>query len=109
MSQHVIASTLRKQPVTVSLGWDRQLQGFFMTVRRDRTKNVAYSNMVDPQLARSYGLASNLEFFRSTLKRLRVRVPPVVFDGVDTDAENDVGNRVVIYEEDGTVRVDQVV
>ncbi len=109
MSQHVIETVYRKQPVTLSIGWDRRLQGYFMTIRRLRTKNLVYSNLNDTDLASSYGLAEDLDFFKVKLSQLRVNIPAPVFDGVGQDAQCNVGNRVVVYEEDGRIRLDQMV
>lgn len=67
MSQHILNTIMgaTAAPVTVMMGWDRPLQGFFCVVEgiedgEDEDDGYIYSNLLDEELLTLGGLASDL-------------------------------------------------
>lgn len=104
MSQHLYQSDYRGQPVTILMGWDRPLQGFFMVIELQQTEGYVYCNLDDPELLAFGGFADNLDHFGRKLAELGLSVPPVMIEQIENDAAGNVGNRHVIYGCDGQVR-----
>jgi hypothetical protein len=134
MSQHFFQTMFEDHPVSVLMGWDRPLQGFFMTVQRiggplvepadasgetiacvdansdgfddEDEDDFVYSNHSDPGLARSWGLSASLTYFTNKLEELGLVVPEAMLKGVAQDGERNVGSRYVEYEADGSIKPD---
>ena len=63
MSQHFYTSHYQGRTVTVLMGWDRPLQGYFMVVTFNRDDDPVYSNLDDPDLIPWMGFPPTLEPF----------------------------------------------
>lgn len=74
MSQKLYNSTLAGKPVEVLMGWDEQMQGFFMVVQSDEDEELpTYSNLDDEELIEPR-VTQNLLHFRNRLVELGVVV-----------------------------------
>jgi hypothetical protein len=106
MSQHLYATTHESQPVTILMGWDRPLQGYFMLIERTDTKDAdyLYSNLGDPDLLHCMGLPNTVHHFLDVLENLGLSVPATMLVEIGLDAANNVGNRFVRYLPDGSVQ-----
>lgn len=109
MSQHIVQSRYRGEPVSVLLGWDRPLQQFFLVIERTALDSQAdeedaepfvYTNLEDPEVN-----PRNLAYFREVVARLAVPVPPQVFEAVAHDAQVNRGNHVVRYDFEGRAEI----
>lgn len=102
MSQHLVKTQYDGQAVVVQLGWDRPLAGFYCVVEAadNQGDEYVYSNLTDVQLLDSHGLSPDLSYFEAVLQRLGIRVPAAMFQATREDAANNVGNRVVWYDEE---------
>ena len=96
MSQHYFETQHEGKPVTVVMGWDRPLQGFFMVIEKasDTEDEYLYSNLDDEALFPFMGLPPTLEHFLATLKTFGLSVPPTMIEEIQADAYNNVGNRI---------------
>ena len=103
MSQHHLETTRRGEPITVTLGWDRPLQGYFMLIESDEADVYIYSNFEDLDLVVHGGFASSLEYFINKMRELGVTVPARMLTEVAADGELNVGNREVAYNAEGDI------
>jgi hypothetical protein len=123
MSQHLYCTTHLGQPVEITMGWDRPLQGYFMVVTRLTTAEgaaggldegsedsedegddaIVYSNLDDPELAVWGGLPPTVDHFRTKLDALGLQVPAAMLEAVERDGWLNVGNHQVVYDADGRV------
>lgn len=94
MSQHIL-ETINSQGkhVIVTMGYDRPLDYVFCTVL-GKDGAVIYSNLGDEIAGTEL---QDVEYFRSILKELRIHVPEMIFDEVNSDQLLRVGNRVVYH------------
>lgn len=103
MSQHIYRSTYGGRPVTIYMGWDRPLQGFFLVIESEGVDGYVYSNLDDPELVSCGGLPATLGHFTVKLNELGLVVPQNIVQQVELDATNNVGNRRVFYDAAGNV------
>lgn len=101
MSHHSCRAVHHGHPITVLMGWDRPLQGFFMVIERDDTEQYLYSNLDDEALAAHGGLPPTISPFIDKLAALGLAVPPLMLREVAQDRINNIGNRVVYYDDSG--------
>jgi hypothetical protein len=104
MSQHVIDLTTNDgKELTVMMGWDRQLQQFFLTVEQkqddDKEPVYLYTNTNDPD---AWGV-DDLDYFHVMLLELGLDVPPQMLEQIELDRILKVGNRFARYLPDGTM------
>lgn len=102
MSQRLVKTQYNGQPVVVQLGWDRQLYGFYCVVTAvdSQSDDPIYSNLTDWALMGTYGMSPDLAYFEDVLQRLGIKVPAAMLQAARDDAVNNVGNRVVWYDEE---------
>ena len=100
MSQHIYKATVRGAEVTVQMGWDKPMRGFYAVVEAPEgsSQDYLYSNLDDPRLAANGGLSDSLDYIVEALSRLGIAVPAVLVKEVSSDKLNNVVNRVVKYE-----------
>jgi hypothetical protein len=77
--------------LVISIGWDRPLQGHFMTIHNAGGGKV-YSNLNDKNLKKTMGLTPDIYYFISVLTEYGVRLPQILIDRVNNDRIEDVGN-----------------
>lgn len=109
MSQHIYKTEFQNRPLSVLLGWDRPLSGFFMVLAYEDAKDDfenLYSNLEDPNLLQYRGLPPTIEPFTAKLQELGIEVPEAILDEVEMDGIFNVGNRLVIYDEKGIPKSD---
>lgn len=94
MSQHVFSSTQDGRPTNITLGWDRPLQYFFMTVEDGVTGDLVYCNLDHPETFRG----ADLDYYRRVLNKLGLAVPVKMLAEVAADRVSNVGNRFVKYD-----------
>ena len=99
MSQHFFNTTHNGEAITVMMGWDKPLQGFFMVIEDKTSKEdgFIYSNLEDPELARTGGFAQTIESFVNKLDELGIEVPVEMLEGVEMDGVFNVGNKQAHY------------
>jgi hypothetical protein len=102
MSQHVFETFLHAMPLTIVMGWDRPLQGFFLMVSKDdeEEEKYLYSNLEDPNLDRNNGMAHSLEYLEDKLAALGLSVPTEMLSELRKDCALNVGNRYVNHTPD---------
>ncbi len=124
MSQHLIeAVTKEGQSVMVTLGWDRPLGGYFAVVEKkrialgegsgafaqndddqggeDENSHFVYCNLDDVELADSYGMSSDVDYFVGVLEQLGINLPATMLEAVRRDGEMNMGNMQVLYDSQG--------
>lgn len=77
MTRHIFCTEYFGRPITILMGWDRSLQGFFMLIEfvTEAREAAIYSQLTDPDLKASGGFADDLAPFIRALKRLALTVP----------------------------------
>lgn len=93
MSQHWLKTTHQGKLVTVMMGWDCPLQGYFMTIFIDNTDDKEDSflyNNLDLDLAHP----KTLDPFIQALDELQIKVPAEMIEDVKRDGELNMGNKV---------------
>ncbi len=111
MSQHYFEANHDGLPVTVTLGWDRPLRCFFMTIEKhlDETdiegkdqhesEGFVYSNLKE-----SSAFKNCLNYYKTKLDEFGISVPKSMFEQVETDSMFNVGNRYVWHQPDGSFK-----
>ena len=106
MSQHYFETSFQGKPATITMGWDRPLQGHFLLVETDdpgAEEEFIYSNLFDPALLEFGGLPPSLDYFKAKLTELGLNVPEPMVREIELDAINNVGNRHVWYDQLGNI------
>lgn len=104
MSQHTCTVFHQGLPVTILMGWDRPLQGFFMDIQwlegsdDEDDDHYLYSNLDDPALDRFAGLPPDLEHFICILRALGLVIPAQMLLELRCDQLDNVGNRWVCHD-----------
>lgn len=91
--RHEQVATYNKRPVIVAMGFDIPLQGYFMTVEpvdednpdADEDTGMIYSNLDEPDLKLTMGMASDISLFKKRLLEMQIEVPPEFFGKVLAD------------------------
>lgn len=91
--RHKLVTMYNGHPVDVVMGFDMMLQGYFMTVEPEEENNpdadeesgMIYSNLDDPALESTMGMAPNLEHFKTKLQSMNIEVPDVFIATVLAD------------------------
>ncbi|HET9645425.1 MAG TPA: hypothetical protein VFP68_19180 [Burkholderiaceae bacterium] len=104
MSQHRFQTTYQGDPVSVLMGWDRPLQGFFLVIAAICRDGYVYSNLEDRALRQCFGLPPALDYFLGKLSEFGIEVPSRMIDEIKADADKDVGNRYVVYDCAGNIK-----
>lgn len=94
MSRHVLNTTLNTRPVEVSAGWDRPLQGFFLTVLYldtpdDIDYEFAYCNLDTPD-----PWPFTFDPFEAVLRDMGIELPPAMIEDIRADGRANMGNKV---------------
>ncbi|MFT0546963.1 hypothetical protein ACMHYO_11545 [Allopusillimonas ginsengisoli] len=102
MSRHIFSTEHQGRPVVVVIGWDRPLQYHFMTIQRmdaaEDEPDFLYSNLDEPN-----GTSLSLPYYRGALEQLGIAVPESMFREAEADSVNNVGNRFVSHDANGTM------
>ena len=96
MSQHHFITGHAGRPITIVIGFDRPLRGFFCFVERNDCEDrdeFAYSNLEDPKLIGTMGMSKTLKHFEKRLADLGLSVPQSMFDESRRHRLGNVGNR----------------
>ncbi len=113
MSQHYFKTEHEGVPNTVVLGWDRRMSYFFMSIQKQAIQTEAPLEDEDPLEVEDDGfLYSNmdesepfnfdLDYYRGVLRHHQIRVPDSMFAEVERDCQQNIGNRVVRHQADGS-------
>lgn len=99
MSRHRFKTTHQGHPISVDMGWDRPLKGFFMVVQRDDAK-VDEDTFLFDNLTQEVSHPCTLDPFLEELDRLNVAIPNEMLDEIRRDSEENVGNKYVEHRKD---------
>lgn len=112
MSNHLFKTLHNGHAITVNLGWDRPMGHFFLVIPKpvelldtdpdadddgEFDGDFLYSNLYERN---PFGL--DLDYFRGVLHRLGITLPESMYVEVLADRRNNVGNRLVTHQADGT-------
>ena len=117
MSRHLYPATHQGEPVSVLIGYDRRLSGFFLVIEKaapspdiadlptedDEDDPYLYSNLADMELIEWGGLPPTLDHFLRKMQELNIPALPSVIAEVRADQANNTGNRTVRYDAAGAV------
>ena len=108
MSQHIFQTKVGESPVSILMGYDRPLRGFFLVIEEMDCEDdtYVYDNLSDPELVEYGGLPPTLEVFDAKLKELGIAIPERMRSEILADQAGNVGNRVVVYDAAGNIERD---
>lgn len=100
MSQHMfntcrlLEDEKREEIISVTMGWDKPLQYFFMVIDGDDEEPL-WSNLDQPE-----PFQKDLELYKEVLQKfnLKISVPQQMFDEVLADKEINAGNKLVSHK-----------
>lgn len=95
MSQHIFYAA---DGQVVLAGYDRQCGEYFFSIFAD--------DLADTPSAESKKGPRNIDELRASVEGLIGGVPAAMFDSIREDAINNMGNRVVRWNSDGTIQSD---
>jgi hypothetical protein len=111
MSQHWFNTVSWGHPVRVTMGWDRPLQYYFLTVQALNAEDAAlrgedeedeagflYTNLDDPLVP---DVDHQLAYFQRQLNLLGIDLPRTMLLNLERDRRSNVGNKVTVYQENG--------
>lgn len=100
MSQHYFKTTYQGEPVTILMGWDRPLQGFFMVIekpqRKDDDERYLYSNLNEED-----SHPKSLKPFLDVLRVFQIVLPGEMIHEVLEDKMINCGNKTVEHQAEG--------
>lgn len=100
MSQHILEIASAHDVTTVTIGWDRPMAGYFMTVYREGKhaqpagEECLYDTDDLPEVVTVDGM-------KQALMTLGIECPQEMFTQVQSDCRHGVGNRYAVYTSDG--------
>jgi hypothetical protein len=108
VSAHYFDTIQGDHAVRVTLGYDRPLDYFHLTIERTSDfvtdeDQFVYCNLEDPELP--CGQCEDLEYYRIKLQELGITVPESIFRETELDSINRVGNREIRHQQDGTTEL----
>lgn len=110
MSRHIFETDYKGEKVQIVAGWDRPLQGFFMTIEKvaasnnDDDDNFIYNNLNEEN-----SHPRTFDPFIGVLVDLGINIPKQMIDEIVEDGIFNTGNKdVVHYFEDGAYKRKQL-
>ena len=100
MSQHYFNCKRNDHDVTITLGYDRPLDKFFLNVEQEGVDSDNYISLYDLNAP-----DDDMDYFREKLKSLGIAAPESFFLAVEEDAVERVGNYVVQHFADGSMEI----
>ncbi len=94
MSRHRFKTTLQGRPISVDMGWDRPLQGFFMLVQREDASIEEESFLYD-NLSQEVSHFATIDPYLDVLTSLNITIPNEMVEEIWRDGEENVGNKCV--------------
>lgn len=102
MSQHQYSTRDENGvSITVIMGYDRPLDHYFLLVEVDGLDDPIYCNLYD-----TGPFNRPLEYYRDKLDELGLSIPSGMFAAVERDRRENIGNKRVIWSDDGIKDVD---
>lgn len=94
MSRHIFNTTYSGRPVEVAAGWDRPLQGYFLTVLYldtpdDIDYEYAFNNLEWPN-PHPNGFAR----WAATLDNMGIKIPDAMIEDIRADGRDNAGNKI---------------
>lgn len=99
MSRHLFKTKLEGRPISVDMGWDRPLRGFFMVVQRDDA-NIEEETFLYDNLSMVDSHPCTLNPFLEELTRLNIAIPDEMVKEIRQDSVENVGNKCVEHRKD---------
>jgi hypothetical protein len=97
MSQHYFDTTWGSQLISILMGWDRPLQGYFMVIESPENDEPLWCN-----LSHEPSHPDILEPFLAILADLNITIPLQMIQEILEDGAKNVGNKQVRHSlEDG--------
>jgi len=91
MSLHVFNTETHK----VLMGYDRALNGIFMTIEHGDVK--VYVNSHDSDLLDTRGFADNTSYYEQLALNLGIKLPKEMLNEIEADKEHKIGNKLVTH------------
>lgn len=98
MSRHTFKTTHDNRPVEVAAGWDRPLQGFYMTVLyTDSAKGAEYEYAFN-NLETLSPWPKTFAVFAVELTKLGIELPKGMADDIIEDGRVNMGNKIKLWD-----------
>lgn len=105
MSRHTFKTTHNDRPVEVCAGWDRPLQGFFMTVLYTDTDAETDYEYAFNNLELTLPHPACFDFFRDALHDLGIAPPEAMVDEIEADGAANMGNKVMDWTPEPVISI----
>lgn len=97
MSQHFFKTTYQNEPITIVMGWDRPLQGFFMFIEKPECKydeeRYLFCNLNEED-----SHPKSLKGFLGVLRSFQLTLPEEMINEVVEDKMINCGNKRVEHQ-----------
>ena len=93
MSRHIFHTVHNGRPIEVTAGWDRPLQGFFMTVLYLENTDVEYEYLFN-NLDTANPHPKTFGHFIAKLDLLDIDIPEAMQDDIIEDGRVNMGNKM---------------
>jgi hypothetical protein len=92
MSRHFFETTYKGKPISILMGYDRPMNGFYMVIdyTHEADDGYIYSN-----LSNTDAYPKGLETYRKKLNELGIQVPDEIFKELESDQRRKIGNKTV--------------
>lgn len=93
MSQHYYPTFYQGRPILITIGWDKPLGYFFMTIEDEEKREngqedyIIYSNLDEEKESMAY--PTSLHHYQSILKKLDIYFPDYILHEVYDDAHGE--------------------
>ncbi len=96
MSQHYYSTRMDETTILITLGWDRPLRYFFMTIENEEKRARGEEDyMIYSNLDQDNAFPTWITSYQEVLKSMGIELPAYIFDEVIDDAFENVGSKVV--------------
>ena len=99
MSKHCYDTVLGDENISITIGWDNLVKGFFMVIERSSDEDEPFwSNLINHQPP----FPKTLDSFLRVIKNINIDIPQQMIDELLEDQKNNIGNKhVAHYLEEG--------
>lgn len=95
MSQHIFYTIHNDELISILMGWDKPLQGYFMVIDKPDLglDEPFWSNLIN----NNPNYPKTLDPFLKILSKLKITVPKQMIDEILADGDQNLGNKEVLH------------
>ncbi len=97
MSRHTFETNYKGEKIQVVAGWDRPLQGFFMTIEKITASDNDADNFILDNIIEENPYPQSFAPFIRVLTELNIAIPAQMIDEIIADSTANIGNKDVLH------------